>query len=180
VAHRPVGRGVVRRLALVAAAIALLAVGFLAWARLLHDGPLGPIPGGTLRGEPAAELPSDWTFANREPYLLVESRAFALPWSGQVWFLAHRGRLHLLLPAFFGDDLKRRLDVDPRLRVRLDGRLYDQVAVPVTDDADLGDLLAPVLRRQFAIDIGDDVRRIAGAQTAELWVYRLEDPGAAR
>jgi hypothetical protein len=31
--------------------------------------------------------------------------------------VAHRGRIHLLLPVFFGDDLKRRLDVDPLLRV---------------------------------------------------------------
>ncbi|MGH7289396.1 MAG: hypothetical protein ACREI8_15405, partial [Myxococcota bacterium] len=61
--------------------VGLVALGLLAWARLLHPGPLGPIPGGALRGEPAAALPADWSFANREPYLLVESRAFALPWS---------------------------------------------------------------------------------------------------
>jgi hypothetical protein len=167
----------VRRLALALAAFGLLAGGFLAWARLLHGGPLGPIPGGALSGEAAAELPADWSFANREPYLLVESRAFAVPWSGRVWFLAHRGRLHLLLPAFFGDDLERRLAVDPHLRVSLDGRLYDQVAVPVTDDADVADLLAPGVRRQFSIEIGAHVRRIPGAHAAELSIYRLEDPG---
>ncbi len=119
---------------------------FLAWARLLHAGPLGPIPGGALRGEPAAALPADWSFANRDPYLLVESRALTLPWSGRVWFLSHRGRLHLLLPGFFGDDLKRRLDVDPRVRVEVDGRVYEQLAVTVTDDRDVSDLISPVAR----------------------------------
>ena len=124
---------------------------------------------------PAAALPADWSFANREPYLLIESRAFALPWSGRVWFLAHGGRLHVLLPGFFGDDLPRRLDADPRVRVELDGKVYEQVAVAVTGDADIGALMAPVLRRQFAIEIAGDVRRVPGATQAALWVYRLED-----
>jgi hypothetical protein len=156
--------------------LALLAGAFLAWARLFHAGPLGPIPGGRLSGEPASELPANWSFANRDPYLLVESRAFFLPWSGRVWFLAHAGRLHLLLPGFFGDDLKRRLDADPRLRVEFDGQVYEQVAVAVTDDAAIGALMASVLRRQFAIEIGGQVRRIPGATRAALHVYRLEDP----
>lgn len=154
----------------------LAAAAFLAWARLFHAGPLGPIPGGRLGGEPATALPADWSFANRAPYLLVESRAFALPWSGRVWFLAHAGRLHLLLPGFFGDDLKRRLDVDPRVRVEVDGKVYAQVAVAVADDAALGALMAPVLRRQFAIEISGAVHRIEGTTQAPLWIYRLEDP----
>jgi len=165
----------VRRALFVFGALVTLALGFLAWARLLHAGPLGPIPGGALRGKPATELPADWSFANREPYLLIESRAFALPWSGRVWFLAHAGRLHLLLPGFFGDDLKRRLDVDPRVRVELGGRVYEQMAQPVSEDDALGELLAPVIRRQFAIEISGAVRRIPGASRAPLWVYRLEN-----
>ena len=165
-----------RRVLLVLGVVAALGAGFLSWARLFHAGPLGPIPGGALSGEPTAELPSDWSFANREPYLLVESQAFALPWSGRVWFLAHAGRLHLLLPGFFGDDLKRRLDVDPRVRVELAGRVYEQVATAVTTDDAVGELMAPVLRRQFAIEIGGEVRRIPGASRAALWVYRLDDP----
>jgi len=166
----------VRRAAWALLLLALCAGAFFTWARLLHAGPLGPIPGGRLAGEPASKTPVDWSFANRDPYLLVESRAFALPWSGRVWFLAHEGRLHLLLPGFFGDDLVRRLDVDPRVRVEVDGRVYEQVAVAVSDDTQTGALLAPVLRRQFAIEIGGAVGRIPGATQAPLWVYRLEDP----
>jgi hypothetical protein len=153
----------------------MLAAGFFGWARLFHAGPLGPIPGGALSGEPSSELPTDWSFANRDPYLLVESRAFALPWSGRVWFLSYGGRLHLLLPGFFGDDLRRRLEVDPRVRVEVDGKVYEQVAVAVSDDAAVGELMAPVLRRQFAIEIGGAARRIPGATRAALLVYRLED-----
>jgi hypothetical protein len=50
----------------------------------------------------------------------------------------------------------------------------------VTRDAEIGDLLAPVLRRQFVIDGGADVRRIAGARGAEMWIHRLEDPPGTR
>ena len=168
-----------RRAALVFGVLLLLAAGGFAWVRLLRAGPTGPIPGGRLGGTPASELPADWSFANAEPYLLVESRAFFLPWSGRVWFLAHRGRLHLLLPAFFGDDLKRRLDADPRLRVEIAGTVYEQLAAPVAGDGDLAELLGPVIRRQFSIDVGAAVVRIPGATQAEMWVYRLEDPPGA-
>jgi hypothetical protein len=165
-----------RRALVLLLGLVLLAGGFLAWARLLHAGPLGPIPGGALAGEPSSELPADWTFANRDPYLLIESDAFALPWSDRVWFLAYEGRLHLLLPGFFGDDLARRIAVDPRVRVEVDGKVYEQVAVAVTSDEAIGSLMAPVLRRQFAIEIGGEVRRVPGAIRAALAVYRLDDP----
>jgi hypothetical protein len=165
----------VRRAALALAALLLLLGGAFAWARLFAGGPVGPIPGGRLHGELAA-APADWSFANRERYLLVESDAWTLPWSGRVWFLAHEGRLHLLLPSFFGDGLKRRLDDDPRLRVEIDGKLYEQVAAPVRDDEVLAALLAPVVRRQFAIEIEGSVRRVG--EGADLWAYRLEDPAA--
>jgi hypothetical protein len=166
----------VRRGLLVLLALVLLAGAFLAWARLFHAGPLGPIPGGRLAGEPASETPADRSFANRDPYLLIESDAFELPWSGRVWVLAHEGRLHLLLPGFFGDELQRRIAVDPRVRVEVDGRVYEQVAERVDDDGAIGALMAPVLRRQFAIEIGGAVRRIPGATQAALAVYRLDDP----
>lgn len=166
-----------RRAAWFAAGLVVVLGGFFAWARLLAGGPVGPIPGGALRGERVAQAPADWTFANRVPYLRVESDAWTLPYSTDVWFLAHGGRLHLLLPSFFGDGLKRRLDDDPRLRVSLDGKLYEQIAVAVSDSKDLAALVAPVIRRQFAIEISGEVRPVG--RGAELWIYRLEDPPPA-
>jgi hypothetical protein len=59
----------------------------------------------------ATELPSDWSFANRDPYLLVESDAWTLPYSASVWFLAHQGRIHLL----GGDGSHRAIDLDCEL-----------------------------------------------------------------
>jgi hypothetical protein len=46
----------------------------------------------------------------------------------------------------------------------------------VTDDADLAALVAPVVRRQFAIEIGASARRLPEENAAQMWVYRLEDP----
>ena len=154
--------------------------GGVAWVRLLAGGPVLPgVGGGWLRGEPATELPADWTFANRDPYLLVESRAWTLPYSASVWFLANEGRLYLLLPAFFGDGLQRRLADDPRVRVAFDGKLYDQVAERVTGDAALAALLGPVMRRQFAIELGDGASALpagGGKPNVEMAMFRLVDP----
>ena len=158
--------------------VALLVLAGCLWVRLLGGGPvIEGVPGGWLRGELSEELPADWSFANGEDDLLVESRAGLLPWSGRVWFLAFEGRLHLLLPAFFGDGLQQRLVRDPRLRVAIGRRLYPQVAVPVTSEATLEALAGPVLRRQFAIEVGGPVHLAPGAgESVALSIYRLEDP----
>jgi hypothetical protein len=168
-----VRRGIVLGLALAIAAVA-------AWVRLLAGGPVLPgVGGGWLRGERATALPDDWSFANRDPYLLVESDAWTLPYSTSVWFLAHEGRLHLLLPSFFGDGLQRRIADDPRLRVAVDGKLYDQVAEPVVGDAALAALLGPVIRRQFAVELGDGATALppgGGKADVAMAMFKLVDP----
>jgi len=167
-----------RALGLGALLLVLAAVGFGVWARLLAGGPVGPIPGGALSGEPAEALPADWSFANQEDYLTVESRAFGLPYSRSVWFMAWGGRVHLLLPSFFGDALERRIERDPRVRVRVGGTLYDQVAHRVDEAEARGAILAPFLRRQFAIEISGEVRNVPrpeGDVPVAMTLYRLED-----
>ena len=161
------------------AGLLLVALAGGVWARLLAGGPVGPFPGGALSGRVAAELPEDWGFANREDYVAVESRAGRLPYSRGTWFMAYQGRVHLLLPSFFGDGLKRRLDADPRVRLRVADVLYEQRAVRVDDPETLAAMVAPFLLRQMAIEIGGAVRaapRPPGDVPVELWVYRLDDP----
>lgn len=164
------------------ALLVVAVVAFGVWVRLLAGGPVGPIPGGALSGEPATELPSDWSFANEEDYLLVESGAGWLPHSSRVWFMVHEGRIHVLLPSFFVSGLESRLAEDPRVRIRLDGRLYDQVAVRVDESAQRGAILRPFLRRQMAIEISGAVRNVErpdGDVPVGMKVYRLEDPPGA-
>ncbi len=121
-------------------------------------------------------------FANQQHNLLIESRAFRLPYSSSVWFMAHRGRIHVLLPSFFVSGLADRLAADPRVRVRLDGKLYEQVAVRVEESMQRGAILKPFLRRQMAIEISGAVRNVErpdGDVPVEMTVYRLEDPPGA-
>lgn len=148
-----------------------------AWVRLGAGGPVEPFPGGWLRGELQSEAPADWSFASSESYLEVESRAGLLPYSATVWFQVHEGRIHLLLPSLFGDGLKRRLDRDPRIRVRIDRRIWELEAVRVEGDEVLAALVGPMMRRQLGIDLGREVGRLPAKQRpagVDMCVYRLE------
>jgi hypothetical protein len=152
------------------------------WARFLAGGPVGPFPGGSLSGRVAETLPDDWSFANQEDYVGVESRAGRLPYSRSAWFMAYAGRVHLLLPSFFGDGLKRRLDADPRVRLRVGEVIYAQRAVLVEAPEILAAMVAPFLLRQMAVEIGGAVRaapRPDGEAPVEMWICRLDDPEAA-
>ena len=166
-----------RRRALIALAtlVALALVGGLG-LRLFAGGPVGLFPGGALRGEVAAGPVDDWSFAGAASSIEVESRARWLPYSQRSWFMVHDGRVHLLLPRAFGDALKRRIEEDPRLRLRVGDSLYDQRAQPLTDEDALGALLAPLIRRQFAMEISGQVTRLhREVDEAGIWIYRLED-----
>jgi hypothetical protein len=167
-------RGIVR-----IALLALAALGAAAlWVRVLGGGPvIEGLPGGALRGERVRELPRDWSFAAGKHYVDVESRAAWLPYSQSAWMMVYRGRGYLLLPGFFGDSLARRLDRDPHVRLRIDGRIYDQRAARVDDDPQIfAEMLGPFLRRQFAIEIHGPVRKLPDRSAVEVRVYRLEDP----
>ncbi len=166
-----------RRLLIGIGALVGLGTAAAAWVRLGAGGPVQPFPGGWLRGDLQAEAPADWDFAAAEAYLDVESRAGLLPYSATVWFQVHEGRIHLLLPSLFGDGLQRRLERDPRIRVRVDGRIWELEAVRVEGDEVLGALVGPMMRRQLAIDLGREVTRLPATQRpagVDMWVYRLE------
>lgn len=164
------------------AALLLLLVGTALGVRLFAGGPVGFVPGGWLRGELVSEPVSDWSFARDEQYADVESRAGLLPYSRSAWFMVHGGDFYLLLPSLFGDGLHSRIERDPRVRVRLKGRVYPQVAVPFDAEEDLAELLAPGLRRTMAVEISGRVRQVAPERgavrglDARVWIYRLENP----
>lgn len=146
-------------------------------------GPLGVIPGGPLVGSESGEPLRDWSFSDAYPLIAVESRGGGLPYSRGAWFMAYGGRVHLLLPSFFGDGLKRRIDADPRLRLRVGDVIYAQRAVHVDDPEIRAAMVNPFLLRQMAIEIDGAVRaaeRPPGDVPVELWVYRLDDPEETR
>jgi hypothetical protein len=153
----------VRITGVLVAAVAVFAV----WARLFAGGPVAFIPGGWIRGEVIAEPIEDWSFAGGAQYLLVESRARTFPYSKRVWFMVNEGDIYLLLPALFGDGLQQRLEEDPRLRIGIDGKVYLQRAVPLENDALVGELMAPVLRRIMSAELEGKVRRTPAGSKLE-------------
>ena len=156
-----------------------LLLGAAAWVRLFAGGPVGPIPGGWLHGEVVAGTVTDWSFARLAQPLRVESRARLLPHSTDPWFIVHEGRLHLLLTSLLHGGLLERLDEDPRIRVEVDGKIYEQVAVRVEDPAEISRLVRPGLRKLFAIETVGEIRRTRAAGAGNLAVFRVENPRVA-
>lgn len=164
----------------IAALLVLLLGAAAVWARLFADGPVRFVPGGRLRGEEVAEPVRDWDFARGHQYVTVESRARALPYSTDSWFMVHRGQLFLLASPLTAGGLIEHLDADPRVRLRFvggDGRIHPARALRDGDEEQLGTLLAPLLRRTLGVEIGGRVARVSGHRVlpnASIVVYRVE------
>ncbi|MEX2208857.1 MAG: hypothetical protein WEF50_21790 [Myxococcota bacterium] len=118
-----------RRLALVA----LLAA-------LVGCEPMGPIPGRRLSGEVVATPVDDWAFAGGEETLQLEARPDD-PYSVNVWFVAQGSRLWV---ASAGGDVTgwgEMMIADPRVRLRIDGKLYERKAARVTEQAETDEVV---------------------------------------
>ncbi|HET6304993.1 MAG TPA: hypothetical protein VFG80_09440, partial [Myxococcota bacterium] len=88
---------------------------------------LGPLGGTPLRGERVAEPVPDWSFLADRYALEIETVAPSLLPSATTWFVVHEGTLWLyaILPPPLESPWVRRLrDVDPRVRIRVDGKLH--------------------------------------------------------
>jgi hypothetical protein len=166
----------VRKLRRASVVLASLALAAGLYVRLLAGGPVGPLPGGALSGEPGGPV-EDWSFANAHARIAVESRAGWLPYSISTgWFLAHEGRLYLVLPSLFGDGLQRRLARDPAVRVRLGERVHAARATRVEDESELAGMLVPFLRRALGLEVSGSIERLPPQQPGsgvELWIYRI-------
>jgi hypothetical protein len=129
------------------------ALAALALAALACD--LGPLGGTSLRGELVAEPVTDWSFVADRYGIEIETVAPALLPSATPWFVVHDGTLWLyaILPPGLELPWVRRLrDVDPGVRIRVDGTLHEGRAVRVTDPALLEPLLPVVLRKYHLVE----------------------------
>jgi hypothetical protein len=156
---------VLKWLGLVILAIALLAV-CVVFAARLADGPLGPVPGGPMSGERVSEPVTDWGFIVERDTVELEVNPDA-PRSITTWVVGHDGQAYL--PSGFGarKTWTAQLVADGRAVLRVDGKLYEQQAVRVTDEALLEELRA-VLIRKYDLDPEGD---FSGPET---WFFRLD------
>ncbi len=126
------------------------------------NGPIGLLPGGELDGE-ARSAPTDWTFAGDYGTVQLETRP-ENPYSVNIAFTVLDGRLYINA----GDtetQWVKNIASNPRVRLRMDGVLYD-------------------LRAERVMD-ADEIAAFAGAWTSqsmfrrdptgldEVWIYRL-------
>jgi len=116
---------------------------------------LGPLGGTPLRGERVAEIVTDWSFLADRYALEIETVAPSLLPSATTWFVVHEGTLWLyaILPPPLESPWVRRLrDVDPGVRIRVDGKLHAGRAVWVRDPDVLEPLLPAVLRKYHLVE----------------------------
>jgi hypothetical protein len=161
-------------------ALLVLGIVFFLWARFFAGGPVSLIPGGSLRGEVVSEPILDWSITGSTQYLDVESRARWLPYSSGTWFMVLDGELFILLPRLFGTGLEERLQEDPSVRIRIDGRVYAGRVSLVTDGLKLGSLLGPLLRRTMSVEVAGEARPVPGGgglESGGIAIYQFESVG---
>lgn len=159
-----------RRLGRSLLALAVLAaVAYVALRLVAHfgGGPLAIVPGGRLAGPLATEQNPDWSFTERVQTIAVEVSPDD-PMSVTTWVFTHRGQLYVA--ADFFNPWKRwphRALADPRVRLRIDGQIYERTAVRVTDPA-----LIDELKRAIAAKY--DIAPDGLASRVEVWFFRMD------
>ena len=115
-------------------AVILVVLSLDTFGGYLFDGPLGPIPGGKLSGPVDASPNPDWASMNMEKVIELEIRP-SKPWSLSVWNVVVDGELYV--PSAMG--ARRRWTavavVDPLVRLRTHGKIYERRIEKVTDPA---------------------------------------------
>lgn len=141
-------------------------------ALALACGPIGPIPGGALRGDPVAETVQDWSFLDAEHTVQLETRPDD-PYSVNVWIGQQQGRPYVPTSLIAGVDepserqwVKNAL-ADPRVRLLVQGRLYDLKAVRVDDAAERESVRAALLAK-YEVEASED------GHEDQAWIFRLE------
>lgn len=157
----------------IAVAIVALAVLVFLGARL-HDGPLGPIPGGPLAsGVEVAEPVADWSFVTDVGE--VELQLVSQDRSRITWILFHEGQAYVPCSLGFppGKSWYKQAAVDGRAVLRILGRRYP-VTLTKVDDA-TADQLTPAIRAEVERKYGRTPPSNAG-----VWLFRVESraPGA--
>ena len=152
--------------ALVAVAVAIGAVFALA---PYADGPLGLIPGGPFHGAATGGPEPDWeALAGDARTIELEVNPEA-PRSLTMGIVVHGGQLYL--PATLVPERKRwprEVAADPRVRIRVDGRIYERRAQRVDDPELVQELIERGAEKYSPNFFAPD----------RTWFYRLAPPGS--
>lgn len=148
-------------LALVVVIVALFAVGV---ATRWHDGPIGPFPGGALVAGEFVKGPTyDWSGVSAISTLELEVSPEA-PRSVTTWFVVVDGILYVPSASAAKKTWPGLVEKDGRVRVRLDGKVYELHAMRVSDPA-IGVKLSEAVTAKYGV--GD------GQPAPDAWAFAL-------
>ena len=142
--------------------VLLIGVAILIGGARFLDGPLGPIPGGPLRGEPSLEEPTNWAFAGGDATLELQVGDR----SRTVWFVTHQNVLYVAAAEAARKQWPAEVMKDPRVRLRVAGRIYDRKLVRIDDEA-----LRQAVGRTFETRYQQTIDAEAKAR---VWVFRVD------
>jgi hypothetical protein len=116
--------------------------------------PVGRRPGLWLSGEVETAPVTDWSFANEQREIFVETRTwYGIPHSVTTVVVAHNGTLYVPSVYFEGGEFpdgrfwNRNAARDPRVRLKIGDRIYERQAALVEDPAEWNDVLAAFASR---------------------------------
>ena len=140
---------VIRFLCRLVTALVLLGVIAFFAPRFVHDGPLGPIPGGPLRAGSRVDEPiGDWSFARdvNEIELQLESQGR----SRTTWILVRDGAAYVPCSLGFppGKSWYRDAQTDGRAILRIEGKRYP-VTLTRDDDPSLPEFAHAEVKRKY-------------------------------
>jgi len=173
-------------------ALLLLAVvlgGLMVLARRFSDGPIGPIPGGVLRGgDLIADADVDWSFAaetelvqlqlvepmgSRTTGVLVYEGQLYIPCDlGFIWRRAPGPAKWLMALVWLVKTWHEQALRDGRVVVRIEGNRYERQAVKVNEPQLLEALRGSVEER--AVALLSSPLRGASPDTDAIWFFRLD------
>ena len=121
-------------------------------------------PGTGLGGELAAEQATDWSFYSGPKKIWVQTRTwYGIPHSVTTTSFAVDGLLYVPCRDCETKRWPKNVARDPRVRLKIDGKLYERRAVPINDEAERARL----------------VLALAGEPRPNVSVFRM-DPREAR
>jgi hypothetical protein len=157
-------RRLLRWLGIAVATVVLASAAGVVAARL-HDGPIGPLTGGVFRAGEVTAPPADWSFAADTDTLELELPP-ELGRSITTWLVVQDGKLYVPCGVAAGKRWPHAVLRDGRVRVRLDGKIYELSARRVDDPATLSRVV-PVLVAKYPAGDG------SGFGTRD-WLFALE------
>jgi hypothetical protein len=135
-------------------------------------GPIGPFPGPKLSGPAVEEPVGDWSFVDAVDVVQIETRPDA-PYSVSTWLTRVDNGIYV----FAGDDESpwvQNILEDPTVRVRIDGRIYELLAVGVTH-LEIKRVFLEAMRAKYEGDFGFDPEFYQRAwDTGEFVLLRME------